>query len=245
MSSPLTSAQVAAFAERGWLAIERAASPDTLARLQACCDAVLADPERLGFDPAAAARAAAQGGAAASDLPGPVIHSTAEAAWLEWREDPLHRWAHEAAAALLGAPVDYWFNQLLLKPPRVGGASFWHQDDGYLGAGDAPFLVSCWLALDPVDLESGCLRFVDGGHRQGIVRALLPTPAGSPRLEWRPDPARVVDCPLPAGGAVFHHGKAPHDAPPNRSPRWRRAFVQRFTLAGAPRPAAHTFDADA
>lgn len=239
--TPLTGEQVAFFAEHGWLAIEEGAPPATVARLRACCDAILADPEGLAFDPTAQARAAAPG-EDPDALPGPMLYSTAEADWLEWRDDPFHAWAHQAAEALLGVPVEYWCNQFTLKPPRVGGASYWHQDDGYVGAGEEPYQVACWLTLDDTDSENGCLQYTDRAHRDGLLPALLPTPAGSPRLDWRPDPEGVVTCSLPAGGVLFHHGKTPHGAPPNRSGRWRRVFIQRFTVVGAPRPQAHAFD---
>lgn len=154
--TPLTGEQVAFFAEHGWLAIEEGAPPATVARLRACCDAILADPEGLAFDPTAQARAAAPG-EDPDALPGPMLYSTAEADWLEWRDDPFHAWAHQAAEALLGVPVEYWCNQFTLKPPRVGGASYWHQDDGYVGAGEEPHQVACWLtSTTPIRRTAAC-----------------------------------------------------------------------------------------
>jgi hypothetical protein len=42
------------------------------------------------------------------------------------------------------------------------------------------------------------------------------------------DESRAVPCPLPAGGATFHHSLTLHYAAPNVSTRARRAYVIEF-----------------
>lgn len=56
-----------------------------------------------------------------------------------------------------------WFN----KPPRTDKATPPHQDGHYfmLEPNEA---VTLWLALDPVDENNGCIRYVPGSHRGGL-----------------------------------------------------------------------------
>ena len=56
-----------------------------------------------------------------------------------------------------------WFN----KPARIGRETPPHQDGFYfmLEPNEA---LTLWLALDPVDQENGCVRYVPGSHRQGM-----------------------------------------------------------------------------
>ena len=48
------------------------------------------------------------------------------------------------------------------------------------------------------------------------------------------DPATVVTCPLPPGGATFHYSKTLHYTPPNVSDEPRRAFVLGFGVQRPP-----------
>lgn len=56
-----------------------------------------------------------------------------------------------------------WFN----KPARVGDVTPPHQDGFYfmLEPNEA---VTLWIALDEIDEENGCMRYVRGSHRRGM-----------------------------------------------------------------------------
>ena len=56
-----------------------------------------------------------------------------------------------------------WFN----KPARIGGPTPVHQDAFYfmLEPNEA---ITLWLALDVIDEENGCVRYVPGTHKQGM-----------------------------------------------------------------------------
>ena len=90
--------------------------------------------------------------------------------WLDWKEAPFHSWTRTMASALMGRTVRLWYNQLLDKPPRIGAPTQWHQDGALMGHGDGNRLISCWMPLDSVDEQSGCMHFSDGGHRSGERR---------------------------------------------------------------------------
>ena len=73
-----------------------------------------------------------------------------------------HRWT-TPARDLLGEDViclsSEWFN----KPPGTDHPTPPHQDNYYFNLAP-PKVLTIWLALDPVDEENGCLRYVRGSQ---------------------------------------------------------------------------------
>jgi hypothetical protein len=87
------------------------------------------------------------------------------------------------------------------------------------------------MPLQPVDEVNGCMTFIPGSHRQGILRH--GNPNNDPRIHAVEciegfDPAEAVSCPLPAGGCTIHSGRTLHAAGPNRSDQPRFAYVLIF-----------------
>jgi phytanoyl-CoA hydroxylase len=137
------------------------------------------------------------------------------------------RWI-ELARTLLGEQVEAqepeWFN----KPSGTKHPTPPHQDNFYFCL-KPPQVVTIWLALDRVDEENGCLRYVAGSHHAG-VRPHGPTSVlgfSQGITEYTPeDEANEQKMILEPGDAVVHHGNTIHRADPNRSPdRNRRAFA--------------------
>lgn len=61
------------------------------------------------------------------------------------------------------------FDQLLAKQPGRGDAVFaWHQDQAYWIGTDDRRTATCWLAVDDSTLESGCMQFLPGSHREPV-----------------------------------------------------------------------------
>jgi phytanoyl-CoA hydroxylase len=131
-------------------------------------------------------------------------------------------------AALLGEPVESmgpeWFN----KPPGTESPTPPHQDNYYFCL-KPPQVLTIWLALDVVDDENGCLRYVAGSHRHGIRPHARSHVLGFSQgiTDYGPaDRAGEVRVQLDPGDAVAHHGETIHRADPNRSTtRQRRAFA--------------------
>ena len=218
-------AEIASFQARGWLALPEAVPPAVVDDLAARCEAVHTRPglamEGLGRGP--------------EDLPGDrVLQSMLEMVWLDWKTAPFHAWTRNFASALMGQPVTLWYNQLLDKPPRVGAATWWHQDGASLGPGVGDRLVSCWMALDAVDETSGCMHFQDHRPEDGLLMHEPLSAEDCGRGACEIDPARVVAVPLPKGGLTFHRGMTPHMARANRSERWRQVLIQRFVWGATP-----------
>lgn len=140
------------------------------------------------------------------------------------------RW-RQLAQALIGEAVEVqepeWFN----KPPGVEHPTPPHQDNYYFCLRPA-HVATLWLALDQVDDENGCLRYVAGSHRRGIRPHARTTVLGFSQgiSDFGPqDEEREVKIHLQPGDLVAHHGETIHRAEPNRSStRQRRAFAQVF-----------------
>lgn len=148
-----------------------------------------------------------------------------DAFFAEYLQRPLWR---ETAAALLGEPARppkgaEWFN----KPPGTSHATPPHQDNYYFCL-TPPQVLTMWLALDSVDEENGCLRYIPGSHRLGVrPHARTQTLGFSQGIADYGDADRaqeVVVCAEP-GDVLIHHGHTIHRADANRSAtRHRRSF---------------------
>ncbi|MBI84606.1 MAG: phytanoyl-CoA dioxygenase [Planctomycetaceae bacterium] len=141
--------------------------------------------------------------------------------------EPLRRWMysgpfHDVATSLLGDPVHCngieWFN----KPPASDHPTPPHQDNFYFSK-QPPDVITLWLALDPVDEENGCLRYVPGSHREGSRQhqktSILGFSQGIDGYDQQDQETPVV---LNPGDLVIHHCEVIHRADVNRSTRRHR-----------------------
>lgn len=120
-----------------------------------------------------------------------------------------------------------WFN----KPAGVDHPTPPHQDNYYFNL--KPFnVLTIWLALDPVDEENGCLRYVGGSHTEGFRPHSRSNVLGFSQgiTDYSAaDTARETLIRLQPGDAAIHHGMTIHRADPNKSPtRNRRSFAMVF-----------------
>jgi len=136
-----------------------------------------------------------------------------------------------AASQLLGnASVRFWHDQLFYKPAKTGGVVAWHQDYSYWTRTKPIAHLTCWCGLDDSTIENGCLQYIPGSHRWG----LLPKPALAGDLhgiddflndEQKKQFANPQYAEVKAGEAIFHHPLTLHGSGENKSNRPRRAFV--------------------
>jgi phytanoyl-CoA hydroxylase len=124
-------------------------------------------------------------------------------------------------------------DQVFMKPPQIGSAKPYHQDNAYFLCHPDDDVITAWIALDDVDEENGCLRYINGSHRGGIVPH-IPVP-GEPHnkapAEKDIDLTRQASACVKKGGVVFHHGTTLHTSHRNRSKRWRRAYATHWVSA--------------
>jgi phytanoyl-CoA hydroxylase len=134
----------------------------------------------------------------------------------------------ELAEILFDCPVKGVNMQYFNKPPLVGKATPPHQD-GYYFMLEPCEAVTMWLALDHVDEENGCVRYVEGSHRRGMREhgrtQTLGFSQGVVDYGTPIDLANEVAIPAKPGDLLAHHAMIIHRADGNRSAtRTRRAL---------------------
>ncbi|MEN0095627.1 MAG: phytanoyl-CoA dioxygenase family protein [Pedobacter sp.] len=123
---------------------------------------------------------------------------------------------------VVGKTLEY-FN----KPPLIGKATPPHQDGFYFMLNPS-VAVTMWMALEPADLDNGCVQYVIGSHRgemrphgrtqtlgfsQGIINFGLPK-----------DEQNLVSLSAEPGDLLVHHSLTVHLAGANKSQRSRKAL---------------------
>lgn len=136
-----------------------------------------------------------------------------------------------AASQLLeNRPVRFWHDQLFYKPAKKGGVVAWHQDYSYWTRTKPIAHLTCWCGLDDSTKKNGCLQYIAGSHRWG----LLPKPVIAGELQGikdflSDDQKKQFGTPqyaeVKAGEAIFHHPLTLHGSGENKSEKPRRAFV--------------------
>jgi ectoine hydroxylase-related dioxygenase (phytanoyl-CoA dioxygenase family) len=131
--------------------------------------------------------------------------------------------------------VRLWHDQALIKYPKDSKATAWHQDTVYWPMNEDGGL-SCWMALDEVTVERGCMWFVPGSHRAGRLESVdLGSTSDEGPLALLPPSLRAVKpvaVELKPGSCTFHNGLTFHYAGPNITETPRRAMVTIFIPAG-------------
>lgn len=136
-----------------------------------------------------------------------------------------------AASQLLGdKAVRFWHDQLFCKPAHHGGVVAWHQDYSYWTRSVPMQHLTCWVGLDDATTENGCLYYIPGSHRWGLIDK--PELAGDMEGvkhflndEQKKTFANKVAIEMKRGHATFHHPLLMHGSYENSSSKARRAFV--------------------
>ena len=222
-----TAADIALFAAHGWLAVEDAIDPADLADLEQKCHHIVANKETMAFD------WAWEKGKSIAERDFKILQASPTRTWPELDQAKFRLWAVEFATALMGQPLEFWYDQFLAKPPAIGAATQWHQDEAYWGRNLFERGITCWMPMHDVDVSNGCMHFIDGGHKIGVLPHHQPDNMQSDLLTCEPDEARAVAVPMRLGGVTFHHGKTPHMTTPNITDRWRRILTQHMRVVGS------------
>lgn len=136
-----------------------------------------------------------------------------------------------AASQLLGnKAVRFWHDQLFWKPAYHGGVVAWHQDYSYWTRTKPMQHLTCWVALDDVSKENGCVYYIPKSHRWGLLDK--PELAGDMEginafltPQQKEEFKNKVPVEMKKGCATFHHPLMVHGSYENKSARPRRAFV--------------------
>ena len=127
--------------------------------------------------------------------------------------------------------------QYFNKPPQVSQPTPPHQD-GYYFMLQPPEAVTMWLALEPVDEETGCVRYLRGSHVGGVLPHSRTNTLGFSQAvdgyEALRDRYEEVALPASPGTLLAHHALTIHRADGNRSPtRTRQALGFIYYAASA------------
>ncbi|GGW47944.1 phytanoyl-CoA dioxygenase family protein [Arenibacter certesii] len=132
------------------------------------------------------------------------------------------QWAKD----LLGDDMELDFDMMINKAPHSKTETPWHQDAAYWIAMPDKRSASCWIALDEVYVENGCMWFVP--KREGY--AILPHKnlpnGGALYCDTPTDKAESI--PLSPGGCTFHDGYTLHYSKGNCTDSQRRALILNF-----------------
>jgi hypothetical protein len=138
--------------------------------------------------------------------------------------------AEAMSRQLLGPGAEWVFDHGIRKPPRVGGATPWHQDQAFHPCGSDVISLTVWLALQDVTPEMGAMAYIPGSHLGPLHEHC--SPGGDDRVHGLEaigfDVSTAVEYPVKAGTAIFHHAGTLHAAGPNLSDEPRRAFAISF-----------------
>ncbi|MCS6860175.1 MAG: phytanoyl-CoA dioxygenase family protein [Abditibacteriales bacterium] len=234
----LTEAQKRFYAENGFLAVENVVPAERMAAMrqrieELCARWDSAEARRVGVQ-----QEAEIAGAMTRDKTAQTVRKFSNLVPYE----PVFK-AHatdpdllDMVEDLIGTPLSLYADQALLKPPFVGSEKMPHQDNAYFRVVPDSAVITCWCALDDATVENGCMHYMPGTHRWGVVEhEHVP---GTPHLVPKGyDPAKAVAVPIKAGGVIFHHSCTLHHSPANNTPHWRRAFVCHFVRSDAEMPA--------
>ncbi len=132
-------------------------------------------------------------------------------------------------ADLLGTDdIKLYGDQLFMKPPQVGTEVPWHQDSASWRDIFPMELVSAWTAIDEATEENGCLTYIPGTHRWGMMH--------KDKVKWfssefGSDQWPIISAPLKPGSISFHHSLALHHTSANLSGKRRRGYSVHYMRA--------------
>ncbi len=224
----ITDGEIAHFRELGWVRLDAISTPAEVERLREIFDRLFA--ERAGWERGKAFDMVGNDDRAKPPLLSQILNPVEFAP--ELAETQFRANALEIAKRLLGEGTVPWFEHAIYKPPQVGAATPWHQDEAHRHDPGLDYeQVSIWMPLQPATVENGCMSYMTGSHLGPVLehRSL----GGDPRksaLECIAefDSTAAVPCPLPPGGATIHHCRTLHCAGANTTDAPRRAYILAF-----------------
>lgn len=122
--------------------------------------------------------------------------------------------------------------ELFAKPAQVGLSSPWHQDNAYWCVDNANGLT-IWTALDYCDESNGCVTYLRGSHKIGLVQHKPSFAPGSSQmiadesLPTRFAKDRVAPF-LKPGDVLVHHCLTIHSSAENKSNKSRRGLTLQY-----------------
>lgn len=135
--------------------------------------------------------------------------------------------------SILGPNILLWSAEFFIKGAHTDKIVSWHQDLTYWGLGETGEELTAWVALSDVTVESGCMRFMPGSHKQAIMphrdtfdEHNLLSRGQEIAVDIDENDAVIVE--LKPGQVSFHHGHMFHASGPNQSNNRRIGVAIRY-----------------
>lgn len=215
------------FNQHGWLIVEDAVAHADLDRLAQHCERIIEEKEILAYDWAWDANETKD------ERSFRIVQGSPTKVWPQIAGQPFREWLVAYGSALMNLELEFWYDQFIAKPPGNSVPTYWHQDEGYWGRNLLDKGITCWIPLHDVSVRNGCMHFIDGGHRDGVLTHRLVEGMQSDLITCDVDASRLVICPLKRGSVTFHHSKTPHMTTANTSGAWRKAISNHLQKIGA------------
>lgn len=226
----VTDEEKAFFEENGYVVIRGFFTPEEIAPVREAYDQLVKDAEE------------AHDGA----LRGQMIQCSGIAStWKDWKEKPYLRAIVDAGRQLMGDDIDFWYDQIIMKPSGNSGSTPWHQDAGYWHdpkadpdsprAKAAKRAVTCWLALSEVGENHGCMQFIPGSHKGGLVdheSAAHKSKINGALELANIDDSKAVKVTMEPGDLSFHHSWTFHYTTGNEADTPRCGLVNHLCPEG-------------
>ena len=138
-----------------------------------------------------------------------------------------------AVENILGPNLLIYSAEFFIKEPRTPKIVSWHQDLTYWGLGETNEELTAWVALSDVTVQSGCMRFVPGSHKQRIQphRDTYGTDnllSRGQEVAVEVDEVETINVELKPGQVSLHHGRIFHASGPNQSDQRRIGLAIRY-----------------
>jgi hypothetical protein len=132
---------------------------------------------------------------------------------------------------LIGPDIILWGSAMFAKPGKDGMEVPWHQDGHYWPIRPLA-AITVWIAIDDSTSENGCMRYIPGSHKSGVLshylderRELVLSQAIQDDLF---DETAAKDDALMAGQMSLHDVFLIHGSRPNRSSKRRAGLTFRY-----------------
>lgn len=235
---PVTDEHVAFFRANGYVAFDDVLNAEELALVRRGMDAALAARKGVVRD------LAGGGEGGGHDRILQMLNLWEQ--YPEIRDYVFGRRITRMAQRLTGSRILHLYHdQALVKEPGPSAPAPWHQDQPYWPSKE-PGMFSCWMALDDVTAERGCMQFVPGSHRWGEFEPISFGTGGPALFDLLTDAQKARWTPVAvernAGSCTFHHGLTFHYTNANTTRQTRRALVTIYIPDGVTYAAEEKMD---
>lgn len=141
----------------------------------------------------------------------------------------------DAVESVIGPDILCWSSGFFIKPPCSRNHVGWHQDMEFWGLSPVDDVVTAWVALSDVRLDSGPVQYMPKSHFRPLPHVKTQDAGNTlyfkQKLAVSVDELSAVSATVSAGEATVHHPLVVHRSGHNLSKEPRIALAVRFISA--------------